>query len=72
MTEQTDYRSRQGEDDPFADVTQIKVNRVERRRSKIAAELDRNRDGAYRVPTWAMVVACFVIIAAFAAVVIFV
>ncbi len=53
MTEQTDYRAPAGEDDAVADVTQIRVNRVERRRAKIAAELDRNRDGGHRIPTWA-------------------
>jgi hypothetical protein len=47
------------------------VTWVERRRAKIAAEIDRNRRGEYKVPTWVLLVALLVIVGAWAAVIIF-
>jgi fatty acid desaturase len=67
----TDYRTREPEDDIFARPGQQQASRLQRRRAKIAAELERNRQGEHRIPTWVMVVAIGVIIAAFAAVTIF-
>ena len=69
--DETDYRGRPSEEDAFATVGQLKVNRAERRRAKIAAELGRNREGGHRIPTWVMVAACVAIVVAFAAMVIF-
>ncbi|MDG4801115.1 hypothetical protein [Micromonospora sp. WMMD980] len=41
-----------------------KLNWIDRRREKIRAELERNRRGDHRIPTWAMVVALVVIVVA--------
>ncbi len=35
---------------------QVRLNRMDRRRERIAAEIRRNRQGDYRVPTWVLVV----------------
>jgi hypothetical protein len=67
----TDYRTREPEEDAFARPGQQQASRLQRRRAKIAAELDRNREGDYRVPTWVMVVAILVIVVAFAALITF-
>jgi hypothetical protein len=32
------------------------LNRVERRRARIRAEIRRNREGGHRIPTWVLVV----------------
>ncbi|MFF3866232.1 hypothetical protein [Micromonospora sp. NPDC001898] len=39
-----------------------KLNWVERRREKIRAEVERNRRGDYKVPTWVLAVALAVIV----------
>ncbi|MBA3489379.1 MAG: hypothetical protein H0T78_07520 [Longispora sp.] len=33
----------------------LRMNRLQRRRAKIAAEIGRNRRGDYSVPTWVLV-----------------
>jgi hypothetical protein len=43
----------------------------ERRRAKISAEIERNRRGEYKVPTWVLVVALLAIVGAWVAVIIF-
>ncbi|MBT8228198.1 MAG: hypothetical protein HKP61_18320 [Dactylosporangium sp.] len=45
------------------------IDRVERRRAKIREEIERNRRGEYRVPTWVLVVALGIVLAGWAAVV---
>jgi uncharacterized membrane protein YdfJ with MMPL/SSD domain len=44
---------------------------LDRRREKIAAEIQRNRRGEYKVPTWVMAAALIAIVAVVAALVIF-
>jgi hypothetical protein len=58
---------RPGEDDPFATPTERRRSVVERRREKIAAEIERNRRGDYKVPTWAFVVAIVFVVGAWLA-----
>jgi hypothetical protein len=55
---------RPGEDDPFATPAERRRSLVERRREKIAAEIERNRRGDHSVPTWVLVVALVVVVAA--------
>jgi len=62
-------RHRPDEEDPFATNAQIRRGMAERRRRRIESELERNRTGSYRVPTWVMVVAILVIIGAWLALV---
>lgn len=45
--------------------------RVDRRRDNIVAEIERNRRGDYRVPTWALALVLIVMVAAVAMFVIF-
>ncbi|ROT29590.1 hypothetical protein [Micromonospora sp. HM5-17] len=33
---------------------QVRLNRLERRRARIREEIERNRRGEYRVPTWVL------------------
>ena len=42
----------------------------QRRREKMAAEVERNRAGGHRIPTWVMVVALVAMLAAWAAVIV--
>ena len=48
---------------------QVRHNRVERRRSKIREEIERNRRGEYTVPTWMLTVALLVVVAGWLALV---
>jgi hypothetical protein len=59
-----DPRPRVPEDDPFATPTQIRASFVQRRRKKVLAEIERNRRGEHRIPTWAMVLMIVAIVAA--------
>ena len=43
------------------------VGFLARRREKVRAELERNRRGEYKVPTWVLTTVLIVIVAAFAA-----
>jgi hypothetical protein len=45
--------------------------RVDRRRDNIAAEIERNRRGDYRVPTWVLALMLVAIVAAIAAFIVF-
>jgi hypothetical protein len=47
------------------------ARRLTSRREKIAAEIRRNHEGSHRVPTWVLAVILLVIIAAYAALIIF-
>jgi hypothetical protein len=58
---------RLGEDDPFATKAERRRSVVERRREKIVAEIERNRRGDHRVPTWVLVLAIVVVVAAWLA-----
>jgi hypothetical protein len=60
---------RPGEDDPFATHAERRRSFLERRREKIIAEIERNRRGDHRVPTWVLVVALLLIVAAWLAVI---
>jgi hypothetical protein len=44
---------------------------VSRRREKAVAEIERNRRGEYKVPTWVLVVALVAVVGAWLAVIIF-
>jgi len=55
----------------FATPSQIKQSRLDRKRAKIVAEIQRNRRGEYTVPTWVLTTLLLVIIAAFVAVIVF-
>lgn len=46
-------------------------SRLDRRREKIASEIQRNRRGEYTVPTWALAALLVAIVAGVAALVIF-
>jgi hypothetical protein len=50
---------------------QQRKSRLDRRREKIAAEIQRNRRGEYTVPTWVLAVLLVAIIAGLAALTIF-
>jgi hypothetical protein len=50
---------------------QERKSRLDRRRDKIAEEIQRNRRGEYTVPTWVLAAALVAIVAAVAALVIF-
>ncbi len=57
---------------PLIDLTTgTKLGWLQRRREKMVAEVQRNRRGDYTVPTWVLLVALFVIVAAWAALIIF-
>ena len=47
------------------------MNRVDQRRERIRTEIERNRRGEYTVPTWVLVVVLIVVLAGWAAVVVF-
>jgi hypothetical protein len=61
-----EHHSRVPEEDPFAGPSQHRVNRVERRRARVVGELERNRRGEHRVPTWVLVAAVVLILAVWA------
>jgi hypothetical protein len=48
---------------------QVRKGFMQRRREKMIAEIERNRRGEYKVPTWVMAVALVVIVAGWAALV---
>jgi hypothetical protein len=47
----------------------VRLNRLERRRQKIRDEIERNRRGEYRVPTWVLALALVLLIAGWLALV---
>jgi hypothetical protein len=57
--------------DPFASRTQRRRARFDRRREKIVEEIQRNRRGEYKVPTWVLVAALLALIAFWVAVALF-
>ncbi|MBF9131620.1 hypothetical protein I0C86_22015 [Plantactinospora sp. S1510] len=48
---------------------QVRQNRVERRRAKIREEIERNRRGEYKVPTWVLTVTLVLVVAGWLALV---
>jgi hypothetical protein len=48
---------------------QVWLNRLERRRARIRAEIERNRRGEYRVPTWVLTVILVLVVAGWLALV---
>jgi fatty acid desaturase len=44
---------------------------IQRRRDKFVAEIQRNRAGDHRVPTWVLALALFTLVALWAAVIVF-
>jgi len=44
---------------------------IQRRREKVVAEIERNRRGDYKVPTWVLAVALAVVVLAWVALIIF-
>ncbi|WP_089010179.1 hypothetical protein [Micromonospora viridifaciens] len=44
-----------------------KLNWIDRRREKIRAEIERNRRGEYKVPTWVLAAALILIVGAWLA-----
>jgi hypothetical protein len=50
-------------------VTGVMAGWLERRRERARAEIERNRQGGHRVPTWVLVVALVVLVAGWIAVV---
>jgi hypothetical protein len=46
-------------------------SRIDRRRERIVAEIQRNRRGEYKVPTWVLAAVLLAIVAGWAALVIF-
>ncbi|WP_089157905.1 hypothetical protein [Micromonospora sp. NBS 11-29] len=49
-------------DSPGRDSGTEKLNWIDRRREKIRAEVERNRRGEHRVPTWVLAVVLVVIV----------
>nr|WP_230394563.1 hypothetical protein [Plantactinospora alkalitolerans] len=47
----------------------MRQNRVERRRAKIREEIERNRRGEYKVPTWVLTVTLVLVVAGWLALV---
>ena len=55
MTSSPDHPHVPGEK-PERSVEDVMWGRVERKRDRIRAEIQRNRSGGHRIPTWALVV----------------
>jgi hypothetical protein len=53
-------------DAPFDTSPKVKASRLERRRNKIVADIERNRRGDYVVPTWVLTTLLVLVIAGFA------
>src|SRR5262245_62872309 len=56
---------------PALDLTAPRMGWMQRRREKMVAEIQRNRRGEYTIPTWVLVGALVVIVAAWAILIIF-
>jgi hypothetical protein len=69
MPEPTDAAKDPDPFDPFATRANRRLDYLQRRRAKLAAEMERNRRGDHRVPTWVLVATLVVIIAGCAIVV---
>lgn len=48
-----------------------RVGWIQKRREKVVAEIERNRRGEYRVPTWVLAVALATVVFGWAAIIIF-
>ncbi|HEY1485364.1 MAG TPA: hypothetical protein VGF84_04620 [Micromonosporaceae bacterium] len=58
-------------DGPRSDINEARVNRVNRRRDRIVAEVQRNRRGENAIPTWVLAAVLVALVAGFIALVIF-
>lgn len=58
------------QEQPAQEQSARRPNRIDRRRQKIAAEIQRNRRGEYTVPTWVLAVLLVAIVGGIAALVI--
>jgi hypothetical protein len=56
---------------PHSDSNQARVNRVNRRRDRIVAEVQRNRRGENAIPTWVLAAVLVALVGGFLALVIF-
>jgi len=54
-----------------ADEPEKPVGWLQKRRARVVEEIDRNRRGEYKVPTWVLVVALAVVVVAWASVIAF-
>jgi len=53
------------------DPRRVRQGWLERRRERVIAEIERNRRGEYRVPTWVLVVTLLAFLAGWASLIIF-
>jgi hypothetical protein len=58
-------------DKPRFNPTEARVNRVNQRRDRIVAEIQRNRRGEHAIPTWVLAAVVVLIIGGFVALVVF-
>lgn len=63
------YPDRSRLDRPERTPEQVRVGWVQRRREKVVAEIERNRRGEYKVPTWVLALALVLLVAGWAAVI---
>jgi hypothetical protein len=59
------------DDKPDLTPADVRMNYLQRRRNKIVEEIERNRRGEYKVPTWVLAAILVAIILAFAALIYF-
>jgi hypothetical protein len=52
-----------------ADISGPRVSWIKRRQNKIAEEIERNRRGDYKVPTWVLVVILLALVGGWAAII---
>lgn len=57
--------------DPYATRTERQRGFVKRRREKVLAEIERNRRGEYKIPTWVMGAALLAIVLVWVALLVF-
>ncbi|MGR6320297.1 hypothetical protein Q2K19_24380 [Micromonospora soli] len=62
---------RGGGANPGRDSGTEKLNWIDRRREKIRAEIERNRRGEHRVPTWVLAVTLIIIVGVWLALIFF-
>ncbi|HEX6873621.1 MAG TPA: hypothetical protein VF163_21190 [Micromonosporaceae bacterium] len=56
--------------DPFDPMSKDRANWLDRRREKVRAEIERNRRGEYKVPTWVLAVTLVAIVGAWVALIV--
>jgi hypothetical protein len=68
---QEPHREHSEGDNPFARPSEQRKSWLDRRRDKIVAEIEANRRGEYKVPTWVLVVALVAMLVVICGVLIF-